>query len=131
EERGGIGKWGGAPAGSWAGKWEILARQATQAVQAGKTAVISHELFSAADGQQAGRAVASLRPAEVHIVITVRDMASLLPAEWQETVKHRNARAWEDWLGDVIDTESVAEDRRQWWVWRGHRTAARRPPPPG
>jgi len=57
-------------------------------------------------------------------VITVRDMASLLPAEWQETVKHRNARAWEDWLGDVIDTESVAEDRRQWWFWRVHDTLA-------
>jgi len=39
-------------------------------------------------------------------------------------VKHRNARAWEDWLGDVIDTESVAEDRRQWWFWRVHDTLA-------
>jgi hypothetical protein len=112
------------PAGSWTGEWEILARQAAQSAQAGKIAVISHELFSAADAQQAGQAVASLQPAEVHIVITVRDMASLLPAEWQETVKHRNARAWEDWLGDVIDTESVAEDRRQWWFWRVHDTLA-------
>jgi len=120
----GIQKLASDPAGSWTGEWEILARQATQAAQAGKTAVISHELFSAADGQQAGRAVATLQPAEVHIVITVRDMASLLPAEWQETVKHRNARAWEDWLGDVIDTESVAEDRRQWWFWRVHDTLA-------
>jgi hypothetical protein len=120
----GIQKLASDPAGSWTGEWEILARQATQAAQAGKTAVISHELFSAADGQQAGRAVATLQPAEVHIVITVRDMASLLPAEWQETVKHRNARAWQDWLGDVIDTESVAEDRRQWWFWRVHDTLA-------
>jgi hypothetical protein len=120
----GLQKLASDPAGSWTGEWEILARQAVQAAQAGKTAVISHELFSAADGQQAGRAVAALKPAEVHIVITVRDMASLLPAEWQETVKHRNARAWEDWLGDVIDTESVAEDRRQWWFWRVHDTLA-------
>jgi hypothetical protein len=120
----GIQKLASDPAGSWTGEWEILARQAAQAAQAGKTAVISHELFSAADAEQAGRAVASLRPAEVHVVITVRDMATLLPAEWQETVKHRNARSWEDWLGDVIDTESVAEDRRQWWFWRVHDTLA-------
>jgi hypothetical protein len=120
----GIQKLPSDPAGSWTGEWEILARQAAQSAQAGKTAVISHELFSAADAAQAGRAVASLRPAEVHVVITVRDMGSLLPAEWQETVKHRNARAWEDWLGDVIDTESVAEDRRQWWFWRVHDTLA-------
>jgi hypothetical protein len=60
----------------------------------------------------------------VHIVLTVRDMATLLPAEWQETVKHRNARQWEDWLGDVIDRESLDPDRRQWWFWRVHDTMA-------
>jgi len=115
----GIAKLAGDPAGSWTGEWEILARQAQQA---GKVAVISHELFSAADAEQAGRAVSSLRPAEVHIVLTVRDIATLLPAEWQETVKHRNARGWEDWLGDVIDRESADPDRRRWWFWRVHDT---------
>ncbi len=57
-------------------------------------------------------------------MLTVRDMASLLPAEWQETIKHRNALGWEDWLGDVIDRESVAADRRQFWFWRVHDTLA-------
>ena len=109
------------PAGSWTGEWEILAHQARQAPRA---AVISHELFSAVDEQQAQRAVRSLQPAEVHVVLTVRDMASLLPAEWQETVKHRNDRGWEDWLSDVIDRESVDPDRRQWWFWRVHDTLA-------
>ena len=117
----GIQKLPSDPAGSWTGEWDILA---TQARQAPGTAVISHELFSAADEQQAERAVASLSPAEVHLVLTVRDMASLLPAEWQETVKHRNARGWADWLGDVIDTESVSPDRRQYWFWRVHDTLA-------
>jgi hypothetical protein len=117
----GIEKLASDPAGAWTGEWEILAQQAQQP---GKTAVISHELFSAADAGQAARAVQSLRPAQVHIVLTVRDMATLLPAEWQETVKHRNARGWEEWLGDVIDTESVAEDRREWWFWRVHDSLA-------
>src|SRR5579875_882969 len=115
----GITKLASDPAGSWAGEWEILAGQARQASQ---VAVISHELFSAADSAQAGHAVRSLRPAEVHMVLTVRDMATLLPAAWQETVKHRNARQWEDWLTDVIDRESAAADRRQWWFWRVHDT---------
>ncbi len=117
----GIEKRADDPAGSWTGEWEILAHQARQAP---RTAVISHELFSAADEQQAARAVRSLEPAEVHIVLTVRDMASLLPAEWQETVKHRSDRGWEDWLGDVIDRESAGPDRRQWWFWRVHDTLA-------
>jgi len=117
----GIAKLASDPAGSWAGEWEILARQAQQAP---KVAVISHELFSAADAEQAGRAVRSLLPGEVHVVLTVRDMATLLPAEWQETVKHRNTRGWEDWLEDVIARESVSADRRQWWFWRVHDTLA-------
>ena len=117
----GIEKLATDPAGSWTGEWEILARQAQQP---GKTAVISHELFSAADSAQAATAVRSLQPAQVHVVLTVRDMATLLPAEWQETVKHRNARSWEDWLGDVIDTESADADRRQFWFWRVHDTLA-------
>jgi len=117
----GIPKLATDPAGSWTGEWEILARQAQQAA---KAAVISHELFSAADAEQAGRAVRTLQPAEVHVVLTVRDMATLLPAEWQETVKHRNGREWEDWLADVIDRESVAADRREWWFWRVHDTLA-------
>ena len=117
----GIEKRADDPAGSWTGEWEILAHQARQAPRA---AVISHELFSAADEQQAGRAVRSLEPAEVHVVLTVRDMASLLPAEWQETIKHRSDRGWEDWLGDVIDRESAGPDRRQWWFWRVHDTLA-------
>jgi len=117
----GIQKLATDPAGSWTGEWDILARQARQAP---RIAVISHELFSAADAQQADRAVRSLQPAEVHVVLTVRDMATLLPAEWQESVKHRNSREWEDWLTDVIDRESASDDRRQWWFWRVHDTLA-------
>jgi hypothetical protein len=117
----GIPKLASDPAGSWTGEWEILARQAQQAPRVG---VISHELFSAADPEQAERAVRSLQPAEVHVVITVRDMATLLPAEWQETVKHRNAKGFTEWLEDVIDRESYSADRRQWWFWRVHDTMA-------
>jgi hypothetical protein len=109
------------PAGSWTGEWDILAGQAKLAPS---VAVISHELFSAADARAVQRAVTSLQPSEVHVALTVRDMATLLPAEWQETVKHRNARRYEDWLSDVIDTESVSADRRRYWFWRVHDTAA-------
>src|ERR1700751_4464713 len=106
----GIAKLASDPAGSWTGEWEILARQAQQA---GQGAVISHELFSAADEEQAGRAVGSLLPAEVHVVLTVRDIATLLPAEWQETVKHRNARGWEGWLRGVVDPGKGRGGRRR------------------
>src|SRR6202050_3572472 len=117
----GIAKLASDPAGNWAGEGEIRARQAQQGPRVG---VISHELFSAADPEQVERAVRSLQPAEVHVVIALRDMATLLPAEWEETVKHRNAKGFTEWLEDVIDRESYSADRRQWWFWRVHDTMA-------
>lgn len=117
----GIPKLASDPAGSWEGEWDILAAQARGV--AGR-AVISHELLSAATREQAARAVASLGDAEVHLVITVRDIATLIPAEWQETVKHRNARGWLDWIGDIVDREYVDPDREQFWFWRVHDTLA-------
>jgi hypothetical protein len=107
------------PVGPNRGAWDRLARQA---LQAPRVAVISHELLAAADRPQAERGIRSLAPAEVHIVLTVRDFGTLLPAEWQETVKHRNTRDWEGWLADVIDTEAVDPDRRRYWFWRVHDT---------
>jgi hypothetical protein len=117
----GIPKLASDPAASWIGEWEILAGQARRAPEA---AVISHELFAACDAGQADRAVRSLLPAEVHIVLTVRDLGTLLPAEWQETVKNRNTLEWERWLGGVIDIESVSAGRRQWKFWKVHDTLA-------
>jgi hypothetical protein len=107
------------PVGPNKGAWDKLARQVLKAPEVG---VISHELFAAADREQAERGIRSLAGAEVHVVLSVRDLGSLLPAEWQETVKHRNTREWEDWLADVIDVEAIAEDRRQFWFWRVHDT---------
>jgi hypothetical protein len=117
----GVPKLASDPAASWTGEWEILAGQARRAPEA---AVISHELFAACDADQADRAVRSLLPAEVHIVLTVRDVGTLLPAEWQETVKNRNTLEWEKWLGGVIDIESVSASRRQWKFWKVHDTLA-------
>jgi hypothetical protein len=51
-------------------------------------AVISHEFFAAASGEQALRAVAQLAPAEVHVVVTARDTLGLVTARWQELVKN-------------------------------------------
>jgi hypothetical protein len=106
------------PAGSWTGEWDILAGQARRA---GRTALISHELLAGATSEQTTRAIRSLQPAEVHIVVTVRDLASLLPAEWQETVKHRNQRPWDRWLAAIVD-QPAPNGARASWFWKAHDT---------
>jgi hypothetical protein len=53
------------------------------------SAVISHEFFAAATQQQAGKAIAELAPADVHVVYTARDYVQQIPAIWQELLKFR------------------------------------------
>jgi hypothetical protein len=111
----------GDPADPWTGEWDVLTGQALRARGA---AVISNELLAACNPRQADRAVRSLLPAEVHIVVTVRDFATLLPAEWQETIKCRGTIGWEQWLADVADAAPDPDRRRRAWFWTVHDTLA-------
>ncbi|HEX3901194.1 MAG TPA: hypothetical protein VHW74_18760 [Mycobacteriales bacterium] len=108
------------PGGLWAGSWDALAKAARTSQH--KAAVITHELFCGAGDEQAARTIASLAGVDVHVIITIRDLAGLLPAEWQETVKHKNARTWQDWLGDIIDTPPRRRRPRARWFWSAHDT---------
>jgi len=111
----------GDPADAWAGEWDVLIGQA---LRSRGTAVISDEVLAACNPPQADRAIRSLLPAEVHVVLTVRDIASVLPAEWQETVKCRGTVPWEQWLAGVVGSASAADRRRRSWFWAVHDTLA-------
>jgi hypothetical protein len=104
------------PAGSWAGEWDVLVKQA---LGAGGAAMISHEMLAGASREQVDRAMHGLRSAEVHVIVTVRDIASLLPAEWQETVKHQNRQRWNRWLRMIVQRTG---QRRIDWFWMVHDT---------
>lgn len=109
------------PAQPWAGEWDVLTRQALCARQ---TAVISDELLAACTARQADRAVRSLLAAEVHVILTVRDFATLLPAEWQEKVKCGSTDRWEEWLDWITDIGPAADRRSRAWFWNVHDTLA-------
>ena len=109
------------PADPWAGEWDVLTGQA---LRARGTAVISDEILVACNPEQAGRALRPLASADVHIILTVRDFASVLPAEWQESVKCRGTVPWEEWLDRVIDAEPAADRCRRSWFWTVHDTLA-------
>jgi hypothetical protein len=110
------------PTGGYVGEWDLLVKQA---LQADRAAVISHELLAAATPEQAARGLATLADAELHIVVSLRDFASLLPAEWQETVKHQNRLTWERWLDRVMNTDpATSRPGRARWFWRVHDTPA-------
>lgn len=52
------------------------------------TTVVSHELLAAASRRQVVAATTMLKDLDLHVVVTARDLARQLVAEWQEGVKH-------------------------------------------
>lgn len=104
------------PAPDWTGAWDLIASRIKESDA--RVAVVSNEVISAADAEQAGRAVRSLEPAEVHVVYSARDLAGLLPSEWQEYVKHRFHYDFGHWLGEVVD--GPPDDAAAAWFWRVH-----------
>jgi hypothetical protein len=102
------------PAGA-AGSWD---RVAARARRWPGTAVVSHELFAAADATDAARAVDALGRDRVHIVYSVRDLWGLLGAEWQESTKHGRGLRFEEFLADVLDRGPDGVVGR--WFWSVH-----------
>jgi hypothetical protein len=106
----------GEPDADWHGAWDGLAAEVR--ASSARVAVISSEVISAVDPAGAARAVASLAPCEVHLVYSARDIAGLLPSEWQEYVKHRFHYDFDLWLREVVDgprDQGAAE-----WFWKVH-----------
>ena len=94
------------------GIWDRLVEEAR--AWPGRAVLVSHELFAAANAEQAARAVAAFgEDAEVHVVLTARDLVRQIPAEWQEHVKHRSTKTLPDFVRDLRqDTE------RRSWFWQ-------------
>ncbi|WP_456600594.1 hypothetical protein [Blastococcus sp. SYSU DS0616] len=65
------------------------------------TTVISHELFGDLPPEAIARVHADLSFAEVHVIVTARDLARQLPAVWQEDVKNRHYLPFGEWLATV------------------------------
>ncbi len=68
-------------------------------------AVVSMEWLGSASVEQAARMVESLAPAQVEVVITVRDLARTIPAAWQEFLQNWETWTWRRFLSDVSSEE--------------------------
>ena len=80
------------------GSWEELRRGIADF---DGEAVISNELLLQHEPQQLARLVSGLAPAESHVVITARDLARVVPSQWQTMVRSRSTATWSDFVGAV------------------------------
>jgi hypothetical protein len=104
-----------------AGIWQ---KAVGQALAWDGNVLISHELFASATAEQAERAIASFgEDAEVHVVLTVRDLVRQIPAEWQEHLKHRSKKTFS---GFVADLEEDVDGTSWFWQVQDFAGVARR-----
>jgi hypothetical protein len=103
----------------WAGQREVARGQwpalVSEARKAPADVLISHEIMAAARPDQVRTAMAAFAGDEVHVVLTARDLARQLPAEWQEKVKHRGRRSFGKFTSAVMKARRTNPDV---WFWR-------------
>ncbi|MDQ4051587.1 MAG: hypothetical protein M3237_02665 [Actinomycetota bacterium] len=78
------------------------------------TTVISSETLCLATDEQIARILDDLAGVDVDVVVTVRDPARQVPAEWQEGVKHGRRMGYDEFLDTVLaEPAPTAPGRRR------------------
>jgi hypothetical protein len=102
------------------GTWEALVHN----VQAHDgDALISNELLAAISRANMERLIGALSPAEVHVIITARDLGRVIPSQWQETTRNRHTTPWADFVASVLGQEGSDKSVRSTF-WRKHGVAS-------
>ncbi len=80
------------------------------------TGLISMEFLGPTPPDYIAKVVDSLRPADVHVVMTARDLGRNVPAMWQEGLKNRATWTWPQYLQDIASTEKPRQGHaRRFW----------------
>jgi hypothetical protein len=80
------------------------------------TAIVSMEFLGPTPTEDIERVVGSLAPADVRVVLTVRDLGRNIPAMWQEGLKNGNAWHWREFLEDIERPRETRSDRaKKFW----------------
>jgi hypothetical protein len=100
--------------GGSSGMWERISGQ--MLAHDGTASVLSMEFLSYADAERATRIVESLRGAEVHVVLTVRDAAAAIPAQWQTSCRNGakvTFRGFVQGVGVLLDEHDEHDEHDQ------------------
>jgi hypothetical protein len=101
------------------GAWDRLV--GSMFAHEGAASVISMEFLSFAKPPQAARVVESLKGADVHVILTVRDAVRTMPAQWQTNTSAGGSLSWPRFARQVKSQMLRDEPVRN----RGARTFAR------
>jgi hypothetical protein len=96
-------------------RWHGLVREVRSSNKA--RVVISSEFLADARPETIRTIVEDLDPARVHVVVTLRPLARIIPSQWQQFVQSGLRRSFDDWLDAVFNDPSKLTPT----FWRRHR----------
>ncbi len=77
--------------------------------------VISSETFADARPDAIRTIVADLGSSRLHVVVTLRPLARILPSQWQQQVQNGIIASYDHWLATVLDDRSDRPARTFWY----------------
>ncbi|MER7836358.1 hypothetical protein ABTY98_10695 [Streptomyces sp. NPDC096040] len=85
-----------------------------------RTSVISSEFFAdAPDDETVARIVEQLGGDRVHVLVTLRPIARIMPSQWQQYVQNGLRMGYEDWLDHMLRKAPYEKPNPSFW--RRHR----------
>ncbi|MGH3355323.1 MAG: hypothetical protein ACRDOJ_05460, partial [Nocardioidaceae bacterium] len=97
------------------GAWDRLAAEVNGSGL--PTAIVSEERLSVATPRQVRRAVSSFPHADVHVVVTVRDLARVLVSHWQEEIKNGATHTLKEYADALRDPLAAGSNpARGFWM---------------
>ncbi len=97
-------------------KWERLLRKIRDSKA--ERVVISSEFFSDGRPDAIRRVIDELDPARVHVVVTLRPLAKIIPSQWQQWVQNQVTTPLDGWVRDLIEKPDGPPGAT---FWRRHR----------
>ncbi|MEU9392689.1 hypothetical protein AB0D86_22145 [Streptomyces sp. NPDC048324] len=99
--------------------WTTLVKQVEATGR--RTSVVSSEFFAdAEDEATVARIVRQLGGDRVHVLVTLRPLARIMPSQWQQYVQNGLRMGYEDWLRHMLRKAPYEQPTPSFWRRHGH-----------
>ena len=97
-------------------KWDRLVSK-VRATKADRV-VISSEFFADGKPDAIKKVIDELDPSKVHVVVTLRPLAKIMPSQWQQWVQNQWTMPLDEWVQDLLKNPKGTAGKT---FWRRHR----------
>jgi hypothetical protein len=104
--------------------WDVLRHEIVSSTA--PRVVLSSEFFADADEKGIASLLADVARPHVHVVITLRPVARIVPSHWQQTIQSGNSWSFESWLHAMLDPDGDRSINPTFWHRHQHDALVRR-----